>query len=128
MGACKITRATLHFRIVFKKWRVAGTRDARAEERVKTFGAVVDVLITAIGESFKASEIVCFSSGSNFAAEVRVEMIVVQSAVDDEHGSVGDVTVIIVGTGDCEVRTITRLARTVTFREGSIAPIVGAIP
>ena len=55
-------------------------------------------------------------------------MIVVQSAVDDEHGSVWGVTVIIVSTGDCEVCTITRLVRTVSFREGSIAPIVGAIP
>jgi len=95
---------------------------------VKIFGAVVDVLIPAIGESFKASEIICFSSGSNFATEVRVEMIVVQSAVDDEHRGVCGVTVIIVGTCDCEVRTITGLVRTVTFREGSIAPIVGAIP
>ena len=128
MGACKITRTTLYFRIVFKKWRVAGTRDARGEERVKFFGAVVDVLITAIGESFEASEIVCFGSGSNFATEVRVEMIVVQSAVDDEHDSVWGVIVIIVDTCDCEVHTITALVRTVTFRERSIAPIVGAIP
>ena len=95
---------------------------------MKTFGAVVDVLITVIGESFKSSEIVCFSSGSNFATEVRVEMIVVQSAVDDEHDSVWGVIVIIVDTCDCEVRTITALVRTVTFRERSIAPIVGAIP
>ena len=95
---------------------------------MKSIGAVVDVWITAIGESFKASEIICFSSGSNFAAEVRDEMIIVQSAVDDEHGSVCGVTVIIVGTCDCGVRTITRLVRTVTFRGGSIAPIVGAIP
>ena len=102
--------------------------DARGEERVIKIGAVVDVLMTAIGESFKASEIVCFTSGSNFATDVRVEMIVVQSAVDDEHGSVWGVTVIIVGTGDCEVRMITRLVRMVTFREGSIAPVVGAIP
>jgi len=96
---------------------------------VKTFGAVVDVLITTIGESFQASEIVCFSSGSNFATEVRVETIVVQSAVasDDEHGSVWGVTVIIVGTCDCKVRMITGLVRTVTFRAGTIAPIVGAI-
>jgi len=125
----KVTRATLHFRIVFKKWRVAGgTRDARGEEHVEKFGAVVDVLITAIGESFMASKIICFSSGSNFATEFRVEMIVVQSVVDDEHDSVWGVTVIIVGICDCEVRTITRLVRTVTFREGSIVPIVGAIP
>ena len=104
------------------------SRRGQRRERRGTFGAVVDVLITSIGETFKASEIVYFDSDRNFAAEVRVEMIVVQSAVDDEHGSVGDVTVIIVGTGDCEVRTITRLVRTVTFREGSIAPIAGAIP
>jgi len=118
----------LHFRIVFKKWRVNGTTDARGKERVKTFGAVVDVLITAIRESFKASEIASFSSDSNFATEVRVEMIVVQIAVDDEHDSVWGVTVIIVGTCDCEVRTIIGLVRTDTFREGSIAPIVGVIP
>jgi len=116
VGACKITRATLHFRIIFKKWIVAGSRDARGEERVKKFGAVVDVFIIAIGESFKASEIVCFSSGSKFATEVIVEMIVVQSAVDDEYGCVWGVTVIIVGTCDCEEHTITGLVRTVTIR------------
>jgi len=115
----------LHFRIVCKKGRVAGVRDARGEEHVKS--AVVDVLITSIGETFKASEIVYFDSDRNFAAEVRVEMIVVQSAVDDDYDSVWGVTV-IVGTVNCEVHTITRLVRTVTFREGSIAPIVGAIP
>ena len=53
---------------------------------MKGFGAVVDVLITASGENFKASEIVYFRSGSNFAAEVIVEKIVVHSAVDCEHG------------------------------------------
>ena len=64
VGACKITRAALHFRMVFKKWRVAGARDARGEESVKTFGAVVDVLITSIGKSFKASEIVCLAAAA----------------------------------------------------------------
>jgi len=55
---------------------------------VKAFGVVVDVLITAIGESFKTSEIVCFSSVSNLAAEVVVEKIIVQSAVDSKYGRV----------------------------------------
>jgi len=72
--------------MVLKKWRIAETSAARGEKRVKTFGAVVDVLITASGENFKASEIVYFRSGSNFAAEVIVEKIVVHSAVDCEHG------------------------------------------
>ena len=40
-------RATLHFRIVFKMWSITETSAAREEERVKLFGAVVDVLITA---------------------------------------------------------------------------------
>jgi hypothetical protein len=70
--------------MVLKKWRIAETSAARGEERVKTFGAVVDVLITASGENFKASEIVYFRSGSNFAAEVIVEKIVV--AFDCEPG------------------------------------------
>jgi len=98
----------------------------RGEEREKGFGAVVDVLITASGENFKASEIGYFSSCSNFAAEVMVEKIVVQSAVDSEHGRVWSVTVII-SIGDSKVNAITRLVRAVTFREGSIAPEVGAI-
>ena len=55
-------------------------------------------------------------------------MIVVQSAVDDEHGSVWVVTVIIMGTCNSKVRTITWLLQAVAFREGSLAPIVGAIP
>jgi len=56
VGACKITRATLRFRIVFKNRRVAGSRDARGEEHVKKFGAVVNVLITTIRESFLQGE------------------------------------------------------------------------
>jgi len=75
--------------MVLKKLRIAEASAARGEERVdsEVFGAVVDVLITASGENFKASEIVYFSSsGSNFAVEVIVEKIVVQSAVDSEHG------------------------------------------
>ena len=45
---------------------------------MKGFRAVVDVLITASGENFKASEIVHCSSCSNFAPEIIVEKIVVQ--------------------------------------------------
>ena len=115
-GPAKSRARRCIFRIVLKKGRVAGTRDARGEERMKAFGAVVDVLITASGETFKASEIVCFSSGSDFTAEVRVNMIVVQSAVDDEHGSVWVVTVIIMSTCNSKVHTITGLVRTVTIR------------
>ena len=88
MGSRKITRATLHFRIVLKLWRITKSSAARGEEHVKAFGVVVDVLITAIGESFKTSEIVCFSSVSNLAAEVVVEKIIVQSAVDSKYGRV----------------------------------------
>jgi len=44
---------------------------------VKGFGAVVDVLITASGENFKASKIVRFTSCSSFVVEVIVEKIVV---------------------------------------------------
>jgi len=60
----------------------------RGEERVKGFGAVFDVLITASGENFKASKIVRFSSCSNFTVEVIVEKIVVSSAVDSKHDRV----------------------------------------
>jgi len=94
---------------------------------VKIFGAVVDVLITASGENFKASEIVCFSSGSSFAAKIMIEKIVVQSAVDSEQGRVWGVTVIIMGIGNSEVRAVARLLHAVTFREGSIAPKVGVV-
>ena len=69
---------TLHFRMVLKRWRITRTSDERGEERVKGFGAVVDVLITASGENFKASEIVHCSSCNDFAAEVIIEKIVVQ--------------------------------------------------
>ena len=55
---------------------------------VKGFGAVIDVWITVSGENFKASKIVRFSSYSNFAVQVIVEKIVIQSAVDSKHGRV----------------------------------------
>ena len=71
VGARKITHTTLHFRMVLKKWRITETSAARGEERVKEFGAVVDVLITASGENFKASELVYFSSGVQAAAISR---------------------------------------------------------
>jgi len=64
-------------RMVLKEWRITGTSDTRGEERVKGFGAVVDVLISASGENFKASKIVRFSSCSNFAVEDIVEKIIV---------------------------------------------------
>ena len=65
------------------------------------------------------SKIGCFSSGSNFAAKIMIEKIVVQSAVDSEHGRVWGVTVIIMGIGTSEVRTVARLLHAVTFREGA---------
>jgi len=70
---------------------------------------------------------VCFSSGSNFAAKIMIEKIIVQSAVDSEHGRVWGVTVIIMGIGNSEVRTVARLLHAVTFREGSIAPKACAV-
>ena len=73
------------------------------------------------------SKIVCFSSGSNFAAKIMIEKIIVQSAVDSEHGRVWGVTVIIMGIGNSEVRTVARLLHAVTFREGSIAPKACAV-
>jgi len=112
--------------MVLKKWRITRTSDKRGEERVKVFGAVVDVLITASGENFKASEIVHLSSCSNFATEVMVEKIVFQSAVDSEHDRVWGV-IFIISIGDSEVNAITRLVRAVAFREGSIAPEGGTI-
>ena len=42
---------TLHIRMVLKERRITGTSDTRGEERVKGFGAVVNVLITASGEN-----------------------------------------------------------------------------
>ena len=47
-------------------------------ERFWRDSITVDVLITASGESFKASESVHFSSCSNFAVEVIVEKIAVK--------------------------------------------------
>ena len=47
-GVHKVKRATLHFRM---KWRTADTRAARAEPRVKAFGAVNDVCVNASGEN-----------------------------------------------------------------------------
>jgi len=79
---------TLHIRMGLKERRTTGTSDTRGEERVKGFGAVFDVLITGSGGNFKASEIVHFRNCSNFAAEVIVETIVFQSAVDSKHGRV----------------------------------------
>jgi hypothetical protein len=49
--------------MVLKEQRITGTSDTRGEERVKGFGAVVDVLITASGENFKASKIVRLKRG-----------------------------------------------------------------
>jgi len=84
---------------------------------------VVNVLITASEDDFKASEIVCFSSGSSFAAEVMFEKIAIQSVVDSlsEHGRVCGVIVIIMGICNSEVRVVARCLHLVTFRQGSIA-------
>jgi len=87
MGACNITLATSHFRIVLKPHNLQ-TRDARDEERVRAFGAVV----AASCESLITSAIVCFSSIGNLVVKSRVEMIVVYSAVDDDHSRVWCVT------------------------------------
>jgi predicted transcriptional regulator len=105
--------------MVLKKWRITGTSDTRGEERVKVFGAVVDVLITASGENFKASEIVYFSNCNNFAAEVMVKKIVFKSAVDSEHDRVWRV-VFIISIGDSEVNAITRLVRAVTLEKATL--------
>ena len=71
--------------MVLKELRITRTSDTRGEERVKGFG---NVLITARAENFKASQIIHFSSCRNFAVEVIVEKIVVQSVVDSKHDRV----------------------------------------